>query len=517
MEGIQFDKAAVQNRLDFMECLTLTKSTKSGRPELMSVLPHWKRFTANIYGWRRWDGRRCYTKGFFSSGRKQAKTQYISALGLSELVMPEEIGPEIYAAAKDREQASRCYIAARDMVLQSPELQEVIQIVDSSKELRHRHNGGVFKALSSEGKSKHGLNPTVVIFDELHAWGAPEQELYDALTTADITRKSPLQLIITTAGSSTESICYREYKYAKQLLANEIQDPTYFPLIYEVPQDADWHDPSLWPLANPALGHLFSMETLTEKYTSILPRPAEHNKFRRLYLNQWTEASEVWIPPVEWDACGVPRSEWPALDYAPCYAGLDLSYSRDLTAFAVTWKKDSRVFTRPYFFVPGEDIEARSRRDNVRYDVWAKQGWVELIPGPVVDLNWAVPRILAICREHDIRCVYFDRHGADPVIQALQNEGIDVIKVAQGALSLNPPAQHLESLVYGRSIVHDCNPVMRWNFSCCTKKEDDNDNMRPIKSKGASSNQRIDGVLGLVMSLIPTMGEETQEVGFWTV
>lgn len=517
MDGIQFDKSAVQARLDFMECLTLTKSTKSGRPEQMRVLPQWRKFTANIYGWRRADGRRLYKKGFCSMARKQAKTQYIAAVGLSELVMPEEIGPEIYAAAKDREQAGRCYIAARDMVLQAPELMEVIEIRDSYKELRHKHNGGVFKALSSEGKSKHGLNPTVVIFDELHAWGAPEQELYDALTTGSHTRKSPLQLIITTAGSSTETICYREYDYARRLLANEIQDPTYFPLIYEVPQEADWHDSSLWHLANPALGHLFTMETLLEEYRGILPRPAEHNKFRRLYLNQWTEASEVWIPPVDWDACGVPRGEWPALDYAPCYAGLDLSYSRDLSALVLTWKTESGTYTRPYFFVPREDLDARSRRDNVRYDVWAKQGWIETIPGPVVDLAWLIPRVLEICRENNVRAVYYDRYGADTVVQALQGDGVEVVKTGQGFISMNAPAQHLESLVFGRQMIHDCNPVMRWNFSCCAKKEDEADNIKPIKAKGAASNQRVDGVVALVMALIPTMGEQAQEVGFWTV
>lgn len=517
MNGIQFDRAAVQRRLDFMECLTLTKSTRSGRPEPMQVLPHWKRFIANLYGWRRPNGFRLVSKAFASTARKQAKTQTIAAIGLSELVMPEEMAPEIYSAAKDREQASRCYIAAKNMVTHEPELLDVLEIRDSYREIRHRHNGGVFKALSAEGKSKHGLNPTVVIFDELHAWSAPEQELYDALTTGGHARKSPLQLIITTAGSNTETICYREYEHAKRILSGEIHDPTYFPMIYEVPQDADWHDERVWPLANPALGHLFDIDALREVYRSILPRPAEHNKFRRLYLNQWTEASEVWIPPAAWDACGVPRAEWPSLEFAPCYGGLDLSFSRDLSAFVLTWKTEQATFCRPFFFVPGDDIAGRSRRDNVRYDLWAKEKWIEMIPGPVVDLNWVIRRVLEIGREFGVRSVYYDRYGADTVVQALQGEGIEPVRFGQGFLSMNAPAQHLESLVFGRKIVHDANPVLRWNFSCCAKKEDDADNIKPIKAKGAASNQRIDGVAALVMALAPTMGEQADDIGFWTV
>ena len=191
------------------------------------------------------------------------------------------------------------------MINAHEELREMAVPTPSRKTIYNPANGGIMRALSSEGKSKHGFNPSTVIFDELHAWGAAEQELYDALTTGSAARRQPLQLIITTAGTDEQSICYREYEYAKRVLDGTVVDPTHLPLIYELPKEADWTDESLWPLANPAIGDIIDIESLREEKAKALALPSEQNKFRRLHLNQWVNSAEQWIPLAAWDACAI--------------------------------------------------------------------------------------------------------------------------------------------------------------------------------------------------------------------
>jgi phage terminase large subunit-like protein len=158
-------------------------------------------------------------------------------------------------------------------------------------------------ALSSDGKGKHGYNGNFVIFDEFHTFDASEQELYDALTTGSGLRREPCFVIITTAGVDEYSLCGREYDYTKKVLNGTIVNPSYLPLIYELPKDANWCDETLWHLANPILGLILDIDFLREEKQKALDLPSEQTKFRRLYMNQWVNSKSQWIPVEKWDLC----------------------------------------------------------------------------------------------------------------------------------------------------------------------------------------------------------------------
>lgn len=303
LDGIYFDAEAVALDFAFIESLTLTKSTKSGRPEPFRLLKPHKRLAANLLGWKRIDGTRLYRRCYFSVARKNAKTQISAALGLDLLVLDGEMAPEIYIAAKDRDQSSICFEAAAQMVYASEELSDLLKVTPYAKEIRNPANNGKLKALSSEGKGKHGFNPSAVIFDEFHVFGPTEQELYDALTSGSVARRQPLVIIITTAGVDEYTLCGREYEYACRVRDGLVVDPTYLPLIYELPRDADWTDESLWPLANPTLGDIVTVEALREQVEKAKSMPSEQTKVRRLNMNQWVNSKDIWIPLTQWDAC----------------------------------------------------------------------------------------------------------------------------------------------------------------------------------------------------------------------
>jgi phage terminase large subunit-like protein len=102
--------------------------------------------------------------------------------------MGDEPMQEIYFAATAADQAAVCYKAVLDMILAEPTLAAACKITDSVRKIVNVQNGNELKVLSADGKKQHGLNPSLVIFDELHAWGAPEAELFDALTTGSMSR-----------------------------------------------------------------------------------------------------------------------------------------------------------------------------------------------------------------------------------------------------------------------------------------------------------------------------------------
>ena len=502
MSDIYFDQSSADKVLAFVRLLTLTKCTPSGRPEPFEPLPWFARLIGNVYGWRNADGTRLTRRVFASMARKNAKTQCIAALALAEFFgIEEEQQPEVYMAAKSVEQAGYCFAAARDMIRADADLESICRITDSTKTITNSINGGVLKVLSAEGKSKHGSNPSCVIMDELHAWSAPEQELFDALTSGSLARRQPLFLMITTAGKNVETICGREYQYAKRVQDGITKDSTYFPLIYELPTDADWTDEKLWPLANPGLGVTVRMDGLRAEVKTALARPSEQNRIRRLNFNQWTETSEVWIPPTEWEAC-TGEVDLEALASVPCYGGLDLASTRDLTAFSLAWPMDDgRVLTHTWFFIAEEGLRERSQRDGVLYDAWVRDGLVIATPGAVTDWRWVTGFVQRLAQTFDVRMIAFDRYGARDTASELADDGLNVVDFGQGYLSMSAPAKRLEELIYQRQIVHPGSPVMRWNFACCSSTEDPAGNIKPVKAAGSNSNQRIDGVVSLVMAL----------------
>jgi phage terminase large subunit-like protein len=303
LKGIYFDLASVELDFAFIESLTLTKSTKSGRPEPFRLLPFQKKFIGNLLGWKRADESRLYRRGLLSMGRKNAKTQTVAAIGLDLLVMDDEAEPEIYAAAKTSEQSGKIFEAAAGMVNASEELSEFLKVTPYRREIYNTMNGGKLRALTADGRAKHGSNPSALLFDELHVWGAAEQELYDALTTGSGARRQPLEIIISTAGINEETLYGREIEYARRVLNRVVDDPEYFAMIFEVPKDADWTDESLWVLANPSLGEIVKMDYLRTKFTKAINSPSEQTAFKRLYLNMWVNSRDIWIPLQKWDAC----------------------------------------------------------------------------------------------------------------------------------------------------------------------------------------------------------------------
>ena len=502
MDGHYFDNNAASVVEGFISTLTLSKSTKSDQPEPFTLLPHTRKMIVNAWAWKRADGRRVYRKVFQTLGRKQAKTQGAAALVVAMFFLDPELKQEIYFAATDTDQAAICFEAVYDMIVANEDLLALCDITLSQRKIRHKETGSIIRVLSSDGKRKHGYNPSMVVFDELHAWGPAQAELYAALTTGGKSRKQPLRVIITTAGSDQETICYREYEYAKRVLAGEVVDESYLPLIHEVPAEADWTNTDLWPLALPLLetGH-HSLADYEEEFNQAMARPDLQNQFRRLYLNQWTSATTQWIPISEWDACkSLHGINFEELRAYPCYGGLDLAAVRDLTAFALCWPVGALMYYRVWFFLPKDGIEKRSQRDGIPYDRYAADGHIELTSGNTTDWRHVTARIKSLSDEYQIQAVAFDRYGARDTVAELQDYGINVIDFGQGYQSMTSAVRRFEKLIYDRAVQHDGNPVLRWNMDCCQVSQAPGDLVKIVKPERMKNSKRVDGAVVCTMA-----------------
>ena len=410
-----------------------------------------------------------------------------------------EWGAEVYGCASDRQQASIVFDVAIDMIDQCPALKKRCKPIMSVKRIVYQPTNSFYQVLSAEAYTKHGLNCHAVIFDELHA--QPNRELFDVMTKGSgDARTQPLFFLITTAGTDRNSICYEQHQKAVDILEGRKVDPTFYPVIYGLPDDADWGDEANWYKANPSLGHTIDIEKVRNAYQSAKENPAEENVFRQLRLDQWVKQSTRWMPMDKWDKCSFEVDE-AELVGRECYAGLDLSSTSDITAFVLVFpprNDDEKYVILPYFWIPEKNMHLRIRRDHVPYDVWEKTGHLQTTEGNVIHYGFIEQFIEKLGEKYHILEIAFDRWGAVQMVQNLEGMGFTVVPFGQGYKDMSPPTKELMKLTLEERIAHGANPVLRWMMDNVFVRQDPAGNIKMDKEK---STEKIDGAVATVMAL----------------
>ncbi len=458
-----------------------------------------KQILGEIFGRVDGDGYRQYRTVYIEFPRKNGKTELLAAVAnymLSGDVQPDtglpEQGAEVYCAAAEREQASLVYNAAKYMVETHPFLSKECKIFASTKRITHPPTGSFLKALSSEAYSKHGLNASCVIYDELHA--APNRDLWDVLTTSMGARRQPLVFVITTAGWDRTSICWEQHQYALKVRDGVIQDPTFLPIIFAADDDADWQDENVWYQCNPALGDFRSLEDMRILAARAKQVPAQQNNFRRLYLNQWTQQDIRAIDMAQWEACEPPES---VPRGTPCYAGLDLGQSDDFSSFVMMWPMDDdRVVTECRYWLP-EAAVTDSKYTQRPYDQWRREGKLIVTPGEVTDYSIVESDVEALCEEHGVRELAYDKRFAEQMAQRLEAHGIEMVDQPQG-FQLHEACTRLFELVETGRLCHGDDPILSWMASNLVVRTDREQRIRPDKNRAT---EKIDGIVALLMAL----------------
>jgi phage terminase large subunit-like protein len=478
----------------FVQSLTITSGPLAGT---RFRLREWqKKIIRAVYEPKTADGRRLVRTALLTMARKNGKTGLVAALALCHLCGPEaEPRGQVCSAAADRNQAAIVFREAKAMILASAELAERVIVRDFAKELEDSETGSVYNALSADATTKHGFSPSFVIYDELAQ--APDRRLYDVLETSTGARAEPLFWIISTQSSDPKHIMSEVVDYARDVIAGIVEDPTFVGFIYEAPEAADIWDESTWRLANPALGDFRSIDEMRAYAAKAKRLPARQAVFRNLYLNQRIDASAVYISGPDWHMCG-DVVDVDALRGQRCFGGLDLSSTRDLTAF-VLWFPDAGAVLA-WFWIPGTDIDRRENSDRVPYRLWRDQGLIDAPAGRAIDKRAVALRVAEIVSPYDLIAVAFDRWRIEDFKTTLGEEGITLpLKPwGQGYKDMSPALDELEDLVIDRKMRHGDNPVLTWNVSNAIIDIDPT-GARKLNKRRARA--RIDGLQALAMAV----------------
>lgn len=523
----RIDEKAAEHAVNFIERrLTHTQGIWAGQP---FILMPWQRddIIRPLFGTLNPDGTRQYRIGYIEIPRKNGKTDLAAAITLLLLFADGEVGAEIYGAAADRDQASLVFARAAEMVRQCPALAARAKIIDSTKRIINPKMGSFYRAIPADIRGSHGFNAHGIIFDELHV--QPDRQLWDVLQKSRGTRRQPLTIVITTAGFDRESICYELHQYARQVLDGIIDDPTFFAYIRAAPEDVDWLDEDVWYACNPALmrdgekpipgGPFRMIDEIRDEARQAEHMPTAQNDFRRYYLNQWTQQSTRWIDMNLWDEnAGEVDAE--ALKGRPCYGGLDLSSVKDLTAWLMLFPHEDDpdgIDVLARFWCPEARLYAADNRYRDQYQVWTRDGWLDVTPGDAIDYNYVTAKVLEDAQTYSLVDMNIDRlFQGYQVGTDLQAQDVTVFGFGMGFYSMAGPMREFERRLLAKKIHHGGNPILRWMADQMIVKTDPAGNLKPDKS---NAQNKIDGIVALVMALDRAMRQQgnEEEVGVFFV
>ena len=494
-----FDERKAQRVVRFIEALRHTKGEFHGQP--FHLLPWQEKIIRDVFGTVRDDDptMRQYTTAYIEIPKKNGKSELGAAIALNMLINDDEWKAEVYSCASDRQQAAIVFDVAVDMVRQSPALMKRVKIIPSTRRMIYQPTGSIYQVLSSEVATKHGLNVSACIFDELHT--QPTRALYDVMTQGSgDARRQPLWFLLTTAGTDRNSICWEVHQKALDILEGRKIDPRFYPVLFGLPDEADWTSEENWYRANPSLDHTITIDKVRDAFRKAQETPADENQFRQLRLNQWVKQSVRWMPMDKWDECGGVVDPY-ALEGRACYAGLDLSSTSDLTALVLVFpptSEDEPYIALPFFWLPEETLSLRVRRDHVPYDQWARRGFIQTTEGNVVHYGFIERFICELGERYDIREIAHDRWNATMMVQTLEDDGFTMVPFGQGFKDMSPPTKELMRLVLEHRLCHGGHPVLRWNMDNAFVRTDPAGNLKLDKEK---STEKVDGAVALVMAL----------------
>lgn len=517
-QGCYFDHAAA-DRVErfFFRFLKHSHKPWTGQP---FVPQPWQRdrILRPLYGWRWPSGLRRFRKAFIYVPKKAGKTTQCAGQLLYALTS-DDPAAEVYNIATDAQQSGRIYAECERMVRKSPELRQAVRIVPSTRRM-FCGDSMYFAFAGDSAAASEGINATYICCDELHAWENPQmRKMWGSLYYADAARQQALSVVITTAGEDDpDSLWIEEYVHAKQIQRGDVVDLDRLVFLAEAEEGDDWLDPQVWKKANPGWGVTIDPARFAREAEEAKSSERKRRDFLRYRLNRPVGSLASWLPDELWDGCAA----------LPCFppgstvcGGLDLSTRSDFTALVFTRKEpaeqaeneelaedefpEDRYHVWPMLFLPEATIERHAKEGRLLYRQWADQGWIHVVPGPVIREGFVIQRVVEVQQYCEIFELGFDPWNAQEEALKLVNEyGINMVELRQGYKTLSPPMKKLERLLLLAKLCHGGHPVLRWMFQNVQVISDENGNIRPVKA-AKHSPKKIDGIVGLVMAIARAM------------
>jgi phage terminase large subunit-like protein len=214
----------------------------------------------------------------------------------------------------------------------------------------------------------------------------------------------------------------------QRVVTGQAMDDATFGFIARVDKDDDpLNDETCWGKSLPALGITYPVENIRSRVNQARLMLSEALATKRLYFGIPVGSTEFWISEEAWNSCQgvVDEAE---MEGKPCWLSLDLSKKNDLTALTACWKDGDRLWTKSWYWTTKDHLLERERDDGEPYGQWIGEGWLNAVPGSVIDKTFVAAHVAQFCRRHQVQFMAYDSAMIQDFVAACEDIGFDAWK-----------------------------------------------------------------------------------------
>ena len=365
-DDLEFREDVVDGAIDFISTLKHFTGKSSGKN---FILEDWQAFiVANIVGWY-WKGtdNRRFSTSYIEISRKQGKTALAAALCLYFLIADGEDGAEVDLAANSKEQAKIAFSFCSAFTKQLDPKAKYLKAYRDSILLDM--NNSRLRVFAADDSKLDGFNASFGLIDEYHS--ARNSKVRDVIKSSMGMRQNPHLCTITTAGFDKTLPCYKLRSTAIDILNGLKEDDSMFIAIYCLDDEDDWTQEKNWVKCAPNLDITVTRKYIREQVQSAINNPSEEVGVKTKTLNLWCDTAEVWLPE-SYLIKASKDMDWEQFRDLPCYVGVDLAATSDLTAVSYMVVKDDKYYFRTDYYLPESALKEKPDRELYKY--WKQQG-----------------------------------------------------------------------------------------------------------------------------------------------
>lgn len=487
-----FYEPAAQHVLDFLTLCEYPDGIVSG--QFVHLHP-WQNFVITMsYGWRNKANHAVprFNDIYTRVARKNDKTTGISGLMAYELLTGPD-GHEQYITAVDKNQAG---IAFKKAVRIAEKLPYGLK---KSYGTLTSQTGSSLVARSRENKASDGASAYRAWFDE--AARIEDDESFNIIRSSQGAWQGRHQnWYISTAQANRSTAYYREMETGRSMLDGALEVPPELDrklyLFYEIDEEDDWEDETVWSKANPSMGLSVRAEDLAQEAFDAKVSPANKSEFLRKKMNRYTASETPWLNVDSWNALKVDKLE----RVGACYVGLDMGKTSDLNAVSIIWVNEKGYYEADFkAFLPREAFDTAPKHVVSTYNLAVEDGILQLTPGRVIDEEAIYAYVHELCSTYDVKEVAYDPYKSQGMMTRLEEDGLPMVFQRQGRISLGPAVAETEKEILAGNIRHLGHAFIAWQINNCQVEVDLHDLQNLQKPTDRA--MKIDNVVAAVMAL----------------
>ncbi|MGV6872544.1 terminase large subunit [Pseudochelatococcus sp. B33] len=439
--------------------------------------------------------------------RKAGKTTLAVGIILYCMGYEGEVGAETVISAGSEDQANVPFSAIAKTFEAAVDLKEHFRAHVTKDYADLRAVGGMIRKVSSRAKNLDGLNPHVVLAEELHA---QNQDVIGVLKTAMGSRLAPLWLSISTAGRQAFGPAYESFRECQAILEGRRSADRLFAAVYTADDgDSDKRfDLRVIEKINPLWGVTLYPASIDEERREARISPSKLQEYLRTRLNIWSRAAGNLISVEAWDRCADSALSLDMFKGFPMYVGIDLASRSDLNAAAFMIKAGEKVYVKVLYWICEQSQRMTDDRYADDFAAWARNCWLRLTPGGFIDYRVILKDIFEMVQGHDVVAVGLDDYQANLMSGEIGSAGYETFMLRKVARQITPATDDFLARIDAGLLAHDGSPVSAWCAGNVVGHWDANDNVLPKKEKRGSK-ENIDGIDAAIIANALRLADES--------